>query len=375
VTELGPENFAAFFRSLHGNDPFPWQLRLLREVMHKGWPNLCDLPTASGKTAIIDIAIFALALVPQGPGRRMPLRIAFVVDRRLVVDDAHTRAVLIAERLASALAEPQSRNADEKILKEVASRLAAMRDADGDCTPLQVSVLRGGLPRDNGWVESVSQPTVVLSTIDQVGARLLFRGYGVSPGMAPVHAGLLGEDCLLVLDEAHLSAPFVQTLHAVGLHRARATDPLGLPFAVVTLSATPEKGQDTGRVFSLNMDRTGVDRAGAPLLDRRFAAAKWARLGRAPVGAGLEKQARAFVSYTKECLKKPDVRVVGVVVNRVRLARKIHDLLAREFGEAEEDAALGGSILLTGRCRPLARDMLLGLDRAHVCFGVEKGPR
>jgi len=365
MTALTPDDFAAFFRATHGKDPFPWQSRLLREVMHKGWPNLCDLPPASGKTSIIDIWVFALVLSPPGPGRLMPLRTAFVVDRRLVVDDVHARAVLIAKRLAAALAEPLPRRADEKVLKEVASRLAAMSGVDGDRVPLQVSVLRGGLPRDNGWVESVSQPTVVLSTIDQVGSRLLFRGYGVSSGMAPVHAGLLGEDCLLVLDEAHLSAPFVQTLHAIGLHRARATDPLGLPFAVVTLSATPEKGQDPAGIFRLNMDRTGADRADAPLLDRRFIAAKLARLGRAPGGGGLEKQAWSFVSYAKECLKRPDVRVVGVVVNRVRLARKIHDLLAHEFGEAGQDAATGGSILLTGRCRPLARDMLLGLDRDY----------
>jgi CRISPR-associated endonuclease/helicase Cas3 len=365
MTPLDVGDFAAFFRAIHGKNPFPWQLRLLREVLDTGWPNLCDLPTASGKTAIIDIAVFAMALDSPELGRRMPRRTAFVVDRRLVVDDAFARAVLIAECLAAALAEPRSRGADGKVLKEVASRLAAMTGADGDSTPLQVAVLRGGLPRDNGWVESVSQPTIVLSTIDQVGSRLLFRGYGVSSGMAPVHAGLLGEDCLLVLDEAHLSAPFLQTLHAVGLHRARATDPLGLPFAVVTLSATPEKGKDSGRIFSLNMDRAAADRADAPLLDRRFTAAKRARLGRAPVGGGLEKQARAFVAYAKECLKRPDIRVVGVVVNRVRLARKVHDLLAHEFGEAGENPAAGGSVLLTGRCRPLARDMLLGLDRAH----------
>jgi hypothetical protein len=49
------------------------------------------LPTASGKTACIDAAILALATTArQAPEKRMPRRIWFVVDRRIVVDEAFT---------------------------------------------------------------------------------------------------------------------------------------------------------------------------------------------------------------------------------------------------------------------------------------------
>src|SRR5581483_487453 len=55
----------------------------------------------SGKTAALDIAVFHLALeASSGAERRAPLRIAFVVDRRLIVDDAHARARFIARALA-----------------------------------------------------------------------------------------------------------------------------------------------------------------------------------------------------------------------------------------------------------------------------------
>src|SRR5262250_445621 len=99
--QLAPTDFAAFFKAVWGVDPFPWQVRLLSRLAtgqdahhnYAGdaglWPDVLDLPTGSGKTAALDIAVFHLALeAAKGTDRRAPLRIAFVVDRRLIVDDA-----------------------------------------------------------------------------------------------------------------------------------------------------------------------------------------------------------------------------------------------------------------------------------------------
>ena len=54
-----PQDFDAFFHALHDRAPFPWQSRLARELTatHE-WPDVLDLPTGSGKTACIDIALF-----------------------------------------------------------------------------------------------------------------------------------------------------------------------------------------------------------------------------------------------------------------------------------------------------------------------------
>ena len=88
-----------------------------------------------------------------------------------------------------------------------------------DERPLDVYALRGGMYRETAWARSPLQPTVIASTVDQVGSRLLFRGYGVSDSMKPIHAGLVGNDALILLDEAHCAKPFDQTMQAVENYR------------------------------------------------------------------------------------------------------------------------------------------------------------
>jgi predicted nuclease of predicted toxin-antitoxin system len=67
-------DFRVFFQAIWGFDPFPWQERLLHRLAtdndtHQkhstkstSWPDVLDLPTGSGKTAALDIAVFHLAL-------------------------------------------------------------------------------------------------------------------------------------------------------------------------------------------------------------------------------------------------------------------------------------------------------------------------
>src|SRR6185437_9150474 len=89
--QMNPEDFDAFFRALYEYSPFPWQSRLARQVARDGcWPSVLSIPTSAGKTAVIDIAVFMLALQAgrKDTDRTAPLRISFVIDRRIVVDEA-----------------------------------------------------------------------------------------------------------------------------------------------------------------------------------------------------------------------------------------------------------------------------------------------
>lgn len=113
-------DFLTFFRDCYGCDPFPWQERLCAQVLEARWPRVIGLPTASGKTAIIDIAVFALAARAPEACRR----IAFVVDRRVVVDEAAERA----RHLAACLANPAT-----PAIEAVAARL---REIAGGGSPL-----------------------------------------------------------------------------------------------------------------------------------------------------------------------------------------------------------------------------------------------
>ena len=155
MTALLADDFPAFFRAVHGDEPFPWQCRLARQVSEDGlWPPLLDLPTSAGKTASIDVAIFHLALEAEmGPQRKAPLRVLFVVDRRLVVDSAYDRARFIAEKLE---------RAEDGLLKVVADHLRAI--SGNGAPPLDVVRLRGGVPLERDWARSPAQPLVAVST-------------------------------------------------------------------------------------------------------------------------------------------------------------------------------------------------------------------
>ncbi len=215
MPELNGAGFVDFFQAVWGKPPFAWQIALADRVLASDdapWPEAIALPTAAGKTACMDIAVYAMAAQAERLGTNKPLtaprRIFFVVDRRVIVDEAYERARVLAEKLF---------NSRDGVVREVADHLRRL--AGGDI-PLAAHQLRGGMMRSDAWAKSPTQPAIVAATVDQVGSRLMFRAYGPSAGMRPVHAGLVGNDSLVLLDEAHCAQPFLETLQAVARYRA-----------------------------------------------------------------------------------------------------------------------------------------------------------
>ena len=345
-----PGQFDAFFNELWGYGPFPWQHRLSEQVCGGTWPDIVDLPTASGKTACLDIAIFALAVQAYLPSwqRTIGRRVFFVVNRRVIVDEAHERAQQIARMLRNA--------AEGSVLWTVANALRRL-SGDPDAPPLDVAILRGGIYRDNRWARSIAQPTIITSTIDQVGSRLLFRGYGVSEAARPLHAALVAHDSLLLLDEAHISQPFAQTLEAVRRYRGEkwAIQPMATPFSVIPMTATPANSDRS--VFRLE----DADRE-HPVLKPRISTPKLAHLlcaSKAKGGKALDELAKVLTDQAKS-LQKDGRQTVAVIVNRVATARKVYDLLKSGLDDRAEVH------LAIGRMRPLDRDDLTAAIQARV---------
>ncbi|MFO7166377.1 MAG: hypothetical protein DIU75_023950, partial [Mycolicibacterium hassiacum] len=60
-SELSPDRFPDFFAAVNGGHrPFPWQMRLVERLFETNgeWPRLLDLPTGSGKSSTVDIAVY-----------------------------------------------------------------------------------------------------------------------------------------------------------------------------------------------------------------------------------------------------------------------------------------------------------------------------
>ena len=237
--------------------PFRWQRRLLRRFIDADLPAAVDVPTGLGKTSVM-----ALWLIALGERVRLPCRLVYVVDRRAVVDQA-TR---FAERLRANLPA------------DLADRLG-LGQRDGE-RRLPISTLRGGFVDNRDWLDDPSRPALLVGTVDMIGSRLLFEGYGVSKrrGMRPFQAGLLGVDTLVLLDEAHLCAPFERLLRQIEDRQDSALGPADEaaagtvpPFRVMALSAT---GRTTAEAHTADVFRLTEEDRREPLARRRLAARK-----------------------------------------------------------------------------------------------------
>ncbi len=196
-------------------------------------PSSVDLPTGLGKTSIMALWLIALAY-----GASLPRRLVYIVDRRAVVDQASRFAEQLRHNLSADLAMKLGfKNSNQR---------------------LPISTLRGGLTDNRDWLEDPAKPAIIVGTIDMIGSRLLFEGYGVSRRMRPYHAGLLGVDALYLLDEAHLCPPFEALLRQVERGRnselgATESSTIYLPaFRLMSLSATGRDGaQESVNTFQL----------------------------------------------------------------------------------------------------------------------------
>lgn len=304
-------DFDADFQSLTGNAPFPWQRALYERLVKGDVPSTCDLPTGLGKTSVI-----AIWLLARAAGAALPRRLVYVVNRRTVVDQTTTEILRIREKRTRAGIEGE----------------------------LAVSTLRGQMADNRAWSADPSQNAVICGTVDMIGSRLLFGGYRIGFRSRPLHAGFLGQDSLVVHDEAHLEPAFQALLEAVRREQERAGDPW--PLRVMELTATSRTAAEAP--FAL-----GAEDHDHPVIAQRLGAAK-----RLVLHAAAEKDVAASVSA--RCL---DFRESGaailVYLRTIEGVTSVAAALRRAGVQVQ---------LLTGTMRGYERDRLVDTDSVFARF-------
>lgn len=228
--------FEQTFEDLTGHPPFPWQVELYRMFIAGEFPQSCDLPTGLGKTSVIAVWLIALANRPD----LIPRRLVYVVNRRTVVDQTTDEVEKLRRNLCGA---------------GLAGTLHALCATHYE-VPLAVSTLRGQFADNCEWSADPTRPAVICGTVDMIGSRLLFSGYRIGFKSRPLHASFLGQDVLLVHDEAHLEPAFQTLIERIEKEQTEDEKTGDLPWPklrVMALSATARNGAAAKReIFCLS---------------------------------------------------------------------------------------------------------------------------
>lgn len=315
--------FDSVYRAVHGRTPFLWQQRAADELTVSGWWRGLTAPTGAGKTTLIDCWLHALTIAgPDVVGRRL----FWVVDRRAVVDQVADYAEAVIAALCST---------KDLVAHVQYERLRTI----GGGRPPTVVVWRGGLDDDaRATMRAPLDParvTIVCSTLDQLGSRLLFRGYGIGTRSRALHAGLVGLDSVVVLDEAHLADAFRETVAAVGALQQGYAETPKPPVRLLPITATPLSAK-TGW-FELNETEAQQE-----TISRRFRAAKKIRL------LDAADAANAAIDLAGD----DPSSMIGVVLNTVASARATFEHLVAARGH-------DNCLLIIGPVRTLERGYAL----------------
>lgn len=361
------DEFDAAYRALTGHDgACRWQYRLFSQLEGGGFPTDVELATGLGKTSIIALWVLALGRTIGRSPSLVPRRLAYVVDRRVVVDQASEFAEEIRARLDAASGDASN------VLHSMACKFR-----DAGCTPavIETSTLRGQRALDTRWRDDPSRPAIIVGTVDMIGTRLLFSAYGrVGPWGRSLEAGLVGQDCLIVLDEAHLCPPFAATLAAVERRRDEIA-----PFAIIRMGATmapvsdllrrtpglpvesdsDEASPDERRPFRLLERETVIDGQTWPAeateakVSDRLNAPKPIELEPIDANQGAGAQ---LATWASDKASQTQGAAIGLVLNTVAEARRCAEAL-RKKGISPDRV-----VTLTGSMRGWDRDAVVESD-------------
>ena len=310
-------NFEELFKKLTDNEPYPWQNDLYEKFLHGDIPNILDIPTGLGKTSVM--AIWLLAFAKQLNSKqhgKIPTRLVYVVDRRVIVDQASEEAETIRSKLEK----------NSEIFGELVCRLNINKLRGG-----------GGMADDREWLKHPNNPTITIGTIDMIGSRLLFSGYGLGNKIKPFYAGLIGQDSLIVLDETHLSPAMESLLNDVKKISTSTIDEL-LPPKILLMSAT-QRDNEFNKEMTLTLSENDYENKN---VKKRYESTKNLELVKSDdVNKTIIEHAKKMQGSVLVYLQKP--RDVKIISDELKSAKK-------------------NVVTLTGTIRGFERDNLVDND-------------
>ncbi len=341
--------FNKAFEALTGHTPLRWQKRLYERLLcHEAEiPAVCDLPTGLGKTSVIPIWLIALIGQALENHVTLPRRLAYIVNRRTVVDQATNVVDQIRSRLPNPMADKSAWPEHQETLQHLDSGLRLL---SAEPPLLAVSTLRGELADNEEWKIDPARPAVIVGTIDMIGSKLLFSGYGDGSYKRTHNAGIIGQDTLIVHDEAHLTPAFSSLL--CGVAAAQAKDGELRPIRVMELSATQRGDRGCDGIFGLEPEdeQDGV-------VVNRIDARKFMRLHLAPQGKDTHVQLIVDLAHAHDsALSK-----VLIYVRSPEDAGNVATALKKKLGTGSDDRVA----LLTGTIRGYERDRLVTEDPVY----------
>lgn len=328
---------------------------MFEEIIEGGPPSLVDLPTGAGKTDLIVIWLIALARygLNRKQAKPIPRRLVWVVNRRVLVQQVHD----LVRELRRALDESESSKT-----RELKCALRSLHGFDGG-DALNIVQLRGQRLDDREWSLAPTQPRLIIGTVDQIGSRLLFQGYGQGKWSRPLHAGLLGIDAWVCIDEAHLVPAFAVTLRQIREHVLKPS--VGVPTSIsdlfaklpswfTELSATPGLSEPRyGKAFRLDPEQgEESDDAIAP----RIVARKKRGVICKPL-ADQKKLANVLAIEAIRIAREAAGQAVAVFCTKATDAEKVAKVIEKKQNFP------GRVLLVTGRLRGYERDRLEEDDR------------
>jgi CRISPR-associated endonuclease/helicase Cas3 len=344
---------AEFFRSnffaLTDYSPYPWQESLfLFMVEGEQWNKLrnISLPTGTGKTAIMAIWLLALvweaAHAENAQGISIPRRLIWIVNRRVVVDQATKEAEQLSLRI----------NNKEKPfeLAEVREALTQLSSNGSGDRLLAISTLRGQFADNAEWRNDPARPAIAVGTVDMIGSRLLFSGYGRGFKSRPLHAAFLAQDALLVHDEAHLEPAFQKLIEAIESEQERFHE--FRSFRLMALTATSRgDGDEPFTLTAADLNQEDIRK----IIEARKGISFVSVKDESHVAEEVYRRALEFKDSGQAILvflrKLKDVETVADKLNKMKLSVQ----------------------RLTGTMRGLERDDLAKTDRIFARFMREPG--